>query len=521
MTKRILILSANPKDTSALDLETEKREIRNILKSSNFDIETRGAVRAGDLQEYLLEIKPQIVHFCGHGNGTDGIALVNDKGKTYHVSTQALVDLFKIEIFQNTIECVVLNACYSEVQANAISEHINYVVGMSRSILDDAAIIFAKGFYRAIATGDSIQTAYEIGKNAIQLASREDLKIRRKLVPVLLEAEGEIEQTPEYSIPVLKQKPHLNEIKTIEIVTSFVKTSFRSFIGHSDLVRDIAFTPDGQYLVSSSNDRTVRLWDIKNGQILHLFKGHKERVKSVKVSENGKNIISGSADSTVKIWDIRTGNCLKTINTSLNPKTILNAIVINQKLIATGSTSVQGTIKSWDLNTGEMKDAVKAAFSGIRSLAISHDGKTLVSGSGGKTIKVWQLDDEQNIRQFNSISNAHLSSIFSLAIHDNILVSGGEDRTIKIWNLEEFKNKPPKIIEGHAGSIRSLAISPDGTKIASASEDYTVKLWDIQTGEFIESLTGHLGVVRTVAFSPDGKILASAGDDWEIKLWHV
>lgn len=520
MTKRILILSANPKNTSALDLEIEKREIRNVLKGSKFYIETRGAVRAGDLQEYLLEIKPQIVHFCGHGNGTDGIALVDNNGNTYLLDTQALVDLFKIKVFQNTIECIVLNACYSEVQANAISKHINYVVGMSRSILDDAAIIFATGFYRAIATGDSIKTAYDIGKNAIQLASKKEREIRRKLVPIL-DAEGEIEQTPEYSIPVLKQKSHLNEIKNIDIVTSFVKTSFQSFIGHSGIVRAIAFSPDRKYLVSSSDDLTVRLWDIENNKILNLFKGHKNNIKSVCFSEDGKNIVSGSIDNTVKVWDIRTGHCQRTINTSINPNTKLNKVLLNQNLIVTGSTSVQGTIKSWNLTTGEMNHAVKAAFSGICSLAISSDGKTLVSGSEAKNIKIWQLDSELKIKQEFRISDAHLSSISSLAIHNKTLISGGEDRTIKIWSLDELSTKPINIIKGHAGSIKDLAISPDRTKIASASEDYTVKLWDVDTGNLIETLTGHLGKVRTVAFNSDGKMLASGGDDWEIKLWQV
>jgi WD40 repeat protein len=165
-----------------------------------------------------------------------------------------------------------------------------------------------------------------------------------------------------------------------------------------------------------------------------------------------------------------------------------------------------------------MTDAVKAASSGIRSLAMNHDGKILVSGSAGKTIKIWNLDRGLN-EPYPVIPTAHDSDVLSLAIHKQALVSGGEDRTIKLWNLDTGENQHQ--LKGHAGSIWSVAISSDGTKIASASSDYTVKIWNIQTGEMLETLTGHLGEVRTVAFSPDGQMIASAGDDWEIKLWQL
>ena len=91
---------------------------------------------------------------------------MNDSGEIHFASTGALTDLFKI--FSDRIECIVLNACYSEVQADAIAEHINYVVGMNRSVLDEAAITFAEGFYRAIGAGEPIKKAYSMGKVAIQ-----------------------------------------------------------------------------------------------------------------------------------------------------------------------------------------------------------------------------------------------------------------------------------------------------------------------------------------------------------------
>jgi WD40 repeat protein len=342
------------------------------------------------------------------------------------------------------------------------------------------------------------------------------------LIPILDDRDL-ILPDPEYLVPILRQKENPIEIQLPEVEPNFDKDSVKSLIGHSESIRAIAFSRDGKYLVSGSNDRTVRLWDITTGQLIRLFKGHKERVKCLKVSEDDNLIISASADSILKIWERETGNCIRTIKTSQNPQTILNAIALdsNQHTIATGSTSAQGTVKLWNWQTGEIIDAVRAASSGIRSLIISQDGKILISGSAGGTIKIWHLDRGLE-RPKNDLNNAHMSDILTLAIRDRILISGGEDRTIKLWNLDTAeKQQPIQILEGHGGSIWCVEISPDGTKIASASADYTVKIWDLQTGNILETLTGHLGEVRTVSFSPDSQMLASAGDDWKIKLWQL
>jgi CHAT domain-containing protein len=106
----------------------------------------------------LLDYKPQIVHFAGHGGGDSGLALENETGEVQFVNAQALAGLF--ELFANQIECVVLNACYSEVQAAAIVQHIPYVIGMDKAIGDKAAIAFAVSFYDALGAGESVEFAY-------------------------------------------------------------------------------------------------------------------------------------------------------------------------------------------------------------------------------------------------------------------------------------------------------------------------------------------------------------------------
>ena len=198
MSNKILILVANPRGD--LKVYQEIRELRKIIERSDkrtqFEIEERVAVRPKDLQNALLKVQPKIIHFCGHGSGNDGLVLEDDLGQQQLVSTEAITDLFKL--FTNQIECVVLNACYSKVQGQEIVKHINYVIGMEQDVRDDVAIAFTLGFYEALSSGETIESAYEFGCNRIQLEINRSGNYQTSgLVPV-----------PEHLIPVLLKNPN-------------------------------------------------------------------------------------------------------------------------------------------------------------------------------------------------------------------------------------------------------------------------------------------------------------------------
>jgi WD40 repeat protein len=165
--KTILILAANPKNTAPLRLDQEIREIDEGLRRANkrelYKLEQKWAVRSRDFYRAILDYQPQIVHFCGHGAGEDGIVLEDDTGKMVLVQTNVLASMFKL-FAKKGVECVILNACYSEVQADAISQYVNYVVGMNRAVGDRAAVAFAVAFYDGIAAGYEVEEAYELGR---------------------------------------------------------------------------------------------------------------------------------------------------------------------------------------------------------------------------------------------------------------------------------------------------------------------------------------------------------------------
>jgi len=162
----ILLLTANPSDTAKIRVDEEIKQIKNGLRQATlakqFGLETEHAVETRDLRRAVQRYKPQFVHFSGHGEGQDGLVFDNGHGDSAAVNTANLANFFQLVAGQ--ICCVVLNACYSEVQARAIAQHIDYVIGMSAAISDDAAIQFSAAFYESLANGETIESAYNFAK---------------------------------------------------------------------------------------------------------------------------------------------------------------------------------------------------------------------------------------------------------------------------------------------------------------------------------------------------------------------
>ncbi|UNU25995.1 CHAT domain-containing protein [Microcoleus vaginatus] len=180
--KTILFLAANPQGMQPRSLEEEAREISEGLRRSQhrdrFILKQCWAVRHRDMHRALLDYQPHIVHFAGQGSSEEGLFLEDDTGRSKPVSPEAIANLF--QLFPK-IECVVLNACYSAVQAKAIADYIPYVIGMQQAIGNKAAIEFAVAFYDALETGKPIEFAYKLGCVAIQMAG-----ISQHSIPVLI-----------------------------------------------------------------------------------------------------------------------------------------------------------------------------------------------------------------------------------------------------------------------------------------------------------------------------------------------
>ena len=256
------------------------------------------------------------------------------------------------------------------------------------------------------------------------------------------------------------------------------------FAGHSDEVLSVAFSPDGKHVVSGSRDETIRVWNVESGTRVHLLNNRMGMALSIAFSPDGKHIVSGSWHGQICLWDMATGELELILG--IAPK---------------------------DVGYEHNNDPSKGHTSTVYSVALSADGKEVVSGSRDKTIRLWNLATRETVRIFEG----HTRSVNSVALSADgkQVVSGSCDKTIRLWNLAT--GETVRIFEGHTEAVLSVALSADGKQVVSGSSDRTIRLWNLATGETVRTIdeTG-----SSVVLSSDGKhVLNSCGG--EIRLWNL
>ncbi len=276
-------------------------------------------------------------------------------------------------------------------------------------------------------------------------------------------------------------------------------------------VRSVAFSPDAQMLVSASDDRTVRVWEIVTGKCLQILQGHTNSVFSVVFNANGHTVASGSTDQTVRLWDVKMGRCFKTLKGYSN--SVFSVAFSHQgNFLASGSTDQN--VRLWDVNTGCHK-TLTGHRGWVTSVAFHPDGQMLASSSVDQTIRIWSTSTGQCLQILQGHTNWVQSVAFS---RDGLLASGSDDQTIRLWSLDTGCRQ---IFSGHTAWVWCTTFSPDGEILASSSEDQTIRLWSVDTGECLRILAGHTSRVQAIAFSPDGQVICSASGDETVRVWSV
>jgi WD40 repeat protein len=303
-----------------------------------------------------------------------------------------------------------------------------------------------------------------------------------------------------------------NDTTTVKLWDVASGQELRTLKGHTNWVRSVAFSPEGTRVASASVDKTVKLWDVASGQELRTFKGHTSAVYSVAFSPDGTRLASASYDTTVKLWDVASGQELRALKRTGAVNTV--AFSPDGTRLASASNDTT-TVKLWDVASGRELRTFKGHTGVLRSVAFSPDGTRLASASYDTTVKLWDVASGQELRTFKG----HSANVWSVAFSPDgtRLASASSDKTLKLWDVASGQEL--RTFKGHTLQIQSVAFSPDGTRLASASYDTTVKLWDVASGQELRALR-HTGAVNTVAFSPDGTRLASARYK-TVKLWDV
>lgn len=282
--------------------------------------------------------------------------------------------------------------------------------------------------------------------------------------------------------------------------------------GHKGSVNDVSITPNEKYVVSGSDDCTVRIWNIETGENIKIMRGHKDHITSVAVMPNGKHIVSGSKDRTVCIWDIETG---KNIRTLKGHKSWVTAVSVtpNGKHVVSGSKD--STVCIWDIETGKTNRSLEGHKDQITSVTVMPDGKHVISASRDGTIRIWNIETGENTKTLEG--HGGWANIISVTQNGRHIISGSKDCTIRIWDLETGESI--RTLKGNGFKVKALSVVPNGKQVISGSGD-TVRIWDMETDKLIMT-KGHKSGVNTISVTPDGKQVISGLSDGTICIWNL
>jgi dipeptidyl aminopeptidase/acylaminoacyl peptidase len=288
----------------------------------------------------------------------------------------------------------------------------------------------------------------------------------------------------------------------------------RVLTGHKGPVTSVAYSPDGKFILSGSDDATVKLWNVADDGEPRTFTGHRGAVTGVAFGPDGKLAVSGSVDGTLRLWDVATGGQIRATE-SLGWKVTAVAFRADGRFIASAADDNQVTL--W---TAPRMSRVRT-FAGhgwrVTSVAFSAEGEYALSGSEDDSAKLWDVATGQEMRSLRNGLAAVTCVAFAPDGHSGL--SGGKDKTVKLWNLATGREL--REFNGHSDVVRAVAVTPDGRFAISASADGTVRLWDISTGTEARAFAGHVGAVTSVAVSPDGHHVVSGGADGTVRVWQL
>ncbi|HXW52864.1 MAG TPA: BTB/POZ domain-containing protein [Myxococcota bacterium] len=241
--------------------------------------------------------------------------------------------------------------------------------------------------------------------------------------------------------------------------------------GHKGCIWEVNFSPDGSLIVTGSWDKTVKIWQAKDGALVHSLPGHTDIIYSASFSKDGKSVITGSGDKTVKIWSVENGGVTRTI--------------------------------------GATHKIISASF--------GDDDQFIIAAFGDKTAKIWNTRTEQ----WTHILTGHEKVILyaSFGRGNKLQATASGDGNVRLFHIREGHPEMLRILSGHAARTNSVQFSPDAKTIASASDDGSVKIWNVHDGSLEKTLTD-TGEVNFAAFSPNGKWLASGSQNCA-RLWKI
>ncbi len=276
---------------------------------------------------------------------------------------------------------------------------------------------------------------------------------------------------------------------------------------------NVCFSPDGKHFAWGQNGE-VKIFNTKTGKVVFTLPGQMR----VSFSPDGKRIVTANGRATATVWDATTRKVLCT----LEHRFPFDDLAFSPDGNWIASANRREAI-IWDSVKGELRLPLKGHQDRVRAVRFSPDGRRLATASVDGTVKIWDAQiapGARLVRRELQTMRGHFAQVNSVCFSPggSKIVSGSADRTVRLWDAKNGSEL--WAYRGHRNSVMSVAFSADGKRIASLSPEGTLKIWDATRAQTCRELPVHSDLMNTLCFSPDGKRLASGGGS-KLTIWDL
>lgn len=283
--------------------------------------------------------------------------------------------------------------------------------------------------------------------------------------------------------------------------------------GHASTIYDASFSPDGRRIVTSSADGTARVWHALNGQQIVVFEGHRSEVNAASFSPDGGRIVTASDDHTARVWDAVSGRQVAVFEGHKSLVVTVSFSPDGRRIVSTSEDD--STAYVWSAETGSKLGLLKDPRGVWNGASFSPDGQRIVAASASSNVHLWSA---KTFEEMVVLEGAGGEALFSP--DGGRVVTAALDKTARIWDAET--GQQIAVLKGHDNYLSCATFSPDGRRVVTASGyDGTVLIWDAVNGACIAQLKGHEAGVWSASFSSDGRRIVTASSDRTARIWDA
>ena len=279
--------------------------------------------------------------------------------------------------------------------------------------------------------------------------------------------------------------------------------------GSEGEVRGIGFSLDGTRLASAGADKSIRIWQLSDGQEVLRLQGETAGRDLVFIDNN--TLAVAGEDGAVRIWNISGSKILRALRGHVGAVHALDWLPVARKLASAGQ---DGTVRLWNSDTGEELRKLDGHEGAVLSLSFSASGKQLISGGADKTLRAWAVNTGEAVASFS-----HAAPVRAVVgPPDGRYYAAAEGNSLLAWKVSS--SGAVRTLAGHGGFVHAVRFSPDGRIIASAGQDGSIRTWSRADGGELLTIKAHDATIYSLAFNPAGQQLCSGSFDKTIKLWN-